>query len=89
MKLYDVYKHKKSNRLIQIDSFASRMNTLKDSIIVYKNIDKHGEFEIGSCPSFNGYGTEEEIEEEYELLVGQEDLSKYEDWNEIFKLINR
>lgn len=26
MRLYDVYKHKKNNDIIQIDSFATRMN---------------------------------------------------------------
>ena len=26
MRLYDVYKHKKNNNIIQIDSFATRMN---------------------------------------------------------------
>ena len=31
----------------------------------------------------------EEIENEYELLVAQEDLSNYSDWKEIFELANR
>ena len=41
---------------------------------------------IGSSPAFNGYGSNEEIENEYELLVSQEDLSNYSDWDEIFEL---
>lgn len=40
------------------------------------------------CPSFNGYGSQEEIENEYELLVPQEELSNYSDWNEILKLVD-
>lgn len=84
-----MYKHKENNNLIQIDSFASHMNSVKDHIIVFKNIEKHNEYEIGSCPSFNGYGTQKEIESEYELLVKQEDLGKYEDWNDIFNLIGQ
>ena len=63
------------------------MNLLEKSIVVFSNIEKHNEIEIGSCPSFNGYGTSEEIEKEYELLVAQEDLNKYETWEDIFKLI--
>ena len=60
----------------------------KDIIIIFKQIEKHNEFEIGSCPSFNGYGTKEEIEKEYELVVPQEKLDEYDDWNEIFELVN-
>jgi ssDNA-specific exonuclease RecJ len=89
MKLFDVYKSKNDDEIIQIESYATHMNTLKDSIIVFSRIERHNEIEIGSCPSFNGYGTREEIEKYYELLVKQEDLDKYEDWNDIFKLINK
>ena len=87
MKLYDIYKKKTNNSLIQIDSYATRMNNCKDSIVVFKNIEKHNESEIGSSPSFNGYGTSEEIEEEYELLVPQDELKNYKTWEDIFKLV--
>lgn len=87
MKLYDIYKNKKDNSLIQIDSYATHMNGIKVMVVVFKNIEKHSESEIGSSPSFNGYGTSEEIESEYELLVPQEELKKYKTWNNIFKLI--
>lgn len=89
MKLGDVYRHKGSDSIIQIDSFATRMGKIGegDSIIVFRQIEKHNEFEIGSCPSFNGYGTQEEIEKEYELLITQEKLSEYQNWNEILKLL--
>lgn len=89
MKLFDIYRHKTSGNIIQIECFATHMNKLsksKDSIVVFSNIEKHNDFEIGSCPSFNGYGTREEIESEYDLLVPQEHLDKYSDWNEIFAL---
>ena len=84
MKLGDVYKHKENNSIIQIDSFAAPMGKFGEgeSIIVFRQIERHNEFEIGSCPSFNGYGTQEEIETEYELLVSQENLSNYSDWDE-------
>ena len=50
MKLGDVYRHKKSNSIIQIDSFATRMGKIEegDSIIVFRKIERHNEFEIGS-----------------------------------------
>ena len=87
MKLGDIYKHKENKSIIQIDSFASHMGDfLKGHIIVFAQIEKHNEFEIGHCPSFNGYGSQEEIENEYELLVPQEELRNYSDWNEILKL---
>ena len=90
MKLGDIYKHKENNSLIQIDSFATPMGRFGEgeSVIIFRQIEKHNEFEIGSCPSFNGYGSQEEIESEYELLVSQEELSNYSDWDEIFKLVN-
>jgi hypothetical protein len=89
MKLFDIYKNKTDNEIIQIESYATHMNTLKDSIVIFSRIEKHNEIEIGSCPSFNGYGTRKEIEQEYELLVKQEDLEKYETWDDIFKLLNK
>ena len=88
MKLGDVYKHKENNSIIQIDSFALPMGKLcEKSIIVFRQIENHNEFEFGSCPSFNGYGSREEIEAEYALLVAQEELGNYSDWNEIFQLV--
>lgn len=87
MKLYDIYRNRETNNLIQIDNFARHMNTSENMIVVFTNIERHNDFEIGSCPSFNGYGTTDEIEKDYELLVTQEDLNKYEGWEEIFKLI--
>ena len=90
MKLGDIYKHKENNSIIQIDSFATPMGKFIDgkAIIVFRQIERHNEFEIGSCPSFNGYGSQEEIEAEYSLLVPQEELSNYSDWDEIFNLVN-
>lgn len=91
MEIGDVYKHKENNSIIQIDSFANPMGHFmrKDKfIIVFKQIEKHNKYEIGSCPGNNGYGSQKEIEKEYELLIPQEKLSEYQDWNEIFELLN-
>ena len=89
MKLGDVYRHKENNSIIQIDSFATRMGkTSEEPIIVFRQIEKHSKYEIGSCPSFNGYGSKEEIESEYELLVAEFELRNYYCWDEIFKLAN-
>ena len=87
MKLGDIYKHKENNSIIQIDSFATHMGKFTDHIIIFRQIEKHNDFEIGSCPSFNGYGSQEEIENEYELLISGDDLKNFSDWNEIFNLI--
>ena len=91
MKLGDIYKNKENNSIIQIDSFAALMGKFGEgeSIIVFRQIERHNEFEIGSCPSFNGYGTQEEIEAEYELFIPQENLSHYSNWDEIFQLIRK
>lgn len=88
MKLGEIYKHKTSNNLIQIESFANHINDMSPSktIIVFNHIhESMGMY--GHFPSFNGYGSQEEIEEQYELLICQEDLSKYNSWDDIFELI--
>ena len=90
MKLGDIYKNKQDDSIIQIDSFATQMGRYvnEDSlIIIFRQIEKHNEFEIGSSPSDNGYGSQEDIEKEYELLVPQEKLKDYSSWNKIFELI--
>lgn len=88
MKIGDVYRHKENSTIIQVDSFASHMGNLtNEAIIVFRHIEKINELEYGSCPSFNGFGAQEEIEKEYELLVPQEELKNYSDWDKIFGLI--
>ena len=88
MTIGDIYVNKSNNSdIIQIDSFAFHMNNLReDFIIVYRNIEKHNRYEIGSCPSNNRYGSQEEIEDKYRLLISARKLKNYSDWNEIFKL---
>lgn len=54
---------------------------------MFRQLEEHGGV-IGSLPSFNGYGSQEEIEKEYELLVPQEKLSEYDDWDKVFELVN-
>ena len=87
MKLGDIYKNKENNSIIQIDSFATPMGRFCEEkpIIVFQKIDS----ETGSCPNFNGYGTQEEIEADYELLVSQKELNNYCGWEEIFRLIKK
>ncbi|MFR6665169.1 MAG: hypothetical protein ACLUQX_03310 [Thomasclavelia spiroformis] len=52
MKLGDIYVNKENESIIQIDSFATHMaKPGKDTIIIFRQIEKHNEFEIGSCPS--------------------------------------
>lgn len=86
MKIGDIYKSKASDSIIQIDSFATHMENHEKMVIVYSHIQPMmGGY--GSCPSFNSYGTSEEIEGKYALLVLQEDLDKYETWEDIFSLI--
>ena len=90
MKLFDIYVNKKNNNLIQIDSFASHINNISEKlIVVFKNIENHGNGEIGSCPSFNGFGTQEEIESKYELFIAEEDLKKYKTWEDIFESLDK
>lgn len=59
------------------------------SIAIFRRIRRQSDDKIGFCPSFNGYGSQEEIEEKYELLVPQEEFNNYDSWNDIFKLIEK
>lgn len=88
MKLSDVYKHKDSKKLIQIIAFATPMGRMQGEglIIVFSQLHKMNE-RVVTTPSQYGYGTEEEIEEEYELFLPQEEVRKYDHWDEIFKLL--
>lgn len=91
MKLGDVYRHKECGNLIKIESFATHINENLNPfnvVIVFANLEKLGGA-YGYAPSFNGYGTKEEIEEQYELLVAQEDLNKYSSWEEVFELAEK
>lgn len=86
MMLGDIYINKENKSIIQIDSYASPMGDfLKGCIIIFRQLEEHSGL-IGSTPGFNGYGSQKEIESEYELLVPQEKLKEYDDWNKIFEL---
>lgn len=90
MKLGDIYVNKKDKSIIQIDSYATHMGEFSEKIIViFRQMERHNAYEIGSVPSFNGYGLRKEIESEYELLVPQEKLKNYSDWNEIFDMVEK
>lgn len=87
MTLGDIYKSKTSKRIIQIDSFAKHMGKWGNNfVIVYTHIFNNGGM-YGSSPSDNGYGTKEEIENEYELLLTVDQLKDYKDWKDVFSLI--
>lgn len=87
MMLGDIYINKENKSIIQIDSYASPMGDFlkKGCIIIFRQLEEHSGL-IGSTHGFNGYGSQKEIESEYELLVPQEKLKEYDDWNEIFEL---
>jgi len=86
MQLGDIYKHKKNKDIIQINSFATRISSVSntDMIVVCANISNCGG-EWGYLPSFNSYGTQEEIEELYDLFVPAEDLKNYESWEDMIE----
>lgn len=85
MKIGEIYINKENKSIIQIDSFATHMGRVNKPIIIYSYIENHNGM-IGSCRSFNGYGSLEEIKQEYDLFISQEDLDKYNSWDEIFEL---
>ena len=87
MKLGEFYKHNKKGNIIQIDSFGTRMNSGEDFIVIFRNIFKMNDIQYGSTPSGNGYGTQEEIEKEYNLVVKQEELKNFNDYNEVVEYI--
>ena len=77
MKLGDVYVNKKDKSIIQIDSYATHMGNFPEkSIVIFRQMERHNELR-------------EEIEEEYDLLVPQEKLQNYSDWNEIFDMVEK
>ena len=75
----DIWKHKESNRLIQIESFATNIKTGSDMVIVFNNLNRQG-----YNPSFNGYGTKEEIESEYDLFICSDRAIQIETYDEMF-----
>lgn len=86
MKLGDIYISKTTKDIIQIDSFATPLNDEGDMYIIIACIFNNGGI-YGSSPSFNQYATQKEIEDRFELLVDREDLDKFDDWQEVFKLV--
>ena len=88
MRLGDIYVNKKDKSIIQIDSYATHMGEFTlQSIVIFSQSERHNTYVFGCVPSVNGYGSQEEIESEYELLVPQEKVKNYSDWNEIFDMV--
>lgn len=87
MQLGDIYINKKDNSIIQIDSFATHMGKFqKPVIIIFRHLEANTD-DIWSCPSFNGYGSQAEIESEYNLLIPYEKLNETT-WEKALKSIN-
>jgi len=84
MHIGDIYKHKKYNKFIQINGFATNMKSSNNSsfIIVFnvlQIIDEH----LASCPSFMEWAyNKEQIEAEYDLYISADDIN-YLNFNEI------
>lgn len=90
MKLNDIYAHKENKNVIIISSFATELgHPGQKMIIVFENIMDIGGGMMGSSPSFNGYGTEEGIEREYDLLVDADDIKNYKEWDDIMDLVDK
>ena len=90
MNIGALYIHKQNKSIIQINSFATPMGRpeSENMIIVFRMVKKPNKFsEYGTHPFDSGYGSKEEIEKEYKLLVSKEELNNYSDWKEIFALI--
>lgn len=86
MKIGEIYINKENKSIIQIESFATHMGRVNKPIIIYSYIEIHNGM-IGRCRSFKGYGSLEEIRKEYDLLIPQENLDKYNSWDEILELV--
>ena len=79
---------KLNNNLIQINGFANPMDSsnCSKSIVIFSNISKSLGIQ-GNNINFNLYGTQKDIEKQYELFIKQEDIYKYNSWDEIFNLV--
>ena len=83
-------KHKPFGWVKYGESICNIQNITSDSITI---IDYEEIYFLRFSESFTNLtfidGTQEEIETEYELLVSQEDLINYSNWDEIFQLIKK
>lgn len=89
MKLRDIYKHKKYNNFIRISSFATPINKSldfkEDLYIIVENLQVI-DGNVSSCPSFNMYGTQEDIEQDYELYRDADTIT-WDTYEEVFDKI--
>lgn len=90
MRLRDVYRHKKYGNFIRISSFASPINksakNKEDLYVIVENLQIIDD-NVSSCPSFNMYGTVEDIENNYELYRSADTINwdTFWDFNEELK----
>jgi|GEM_PF-1952948 len=88
MRIGEIYKSKESHRIIQIDSYAMHVDSLdiSTSIVVFTRIQEIDGRHVTN-PMLNGYGTKDEIEKEYDLILSAEDIMSCEGYDDIIELI--
>ena len=85
MKLKEIYKHKKENEIVIVSSYATHIEDLCNVIVILEVLKIDDKILIHE--PFYKYGSKEEIENEYELLISQEDFCKFESWDKVFEFI--
>jgi len=88
MRLFDLYKHKESSKIIEIIGFATPMGKFphKTLKVVFQEILLFGD-KARTLTHNMGYGTEKEIEEEYDFAMSHEDAYKIGEWKDIIEAI--
>lgn len=86
MRIGDIYKHKENKTIIQIDSFATHMGEQsKKRIIVFRIIEIFNKYKMYTHPDLSGFGTQEEIESMYDLVIKEKDIDSSSEWNDIIE----
>jgi hypothetical protein len=88
VRLFDLYKHKESSKIIEIIGFATPMGefpaeTLK---VVFQEIVLFG-YKARYLTHNMGYGTENEIEKEYDFAMSNDEAYKIGEWKDIMREI--
>lgn len=94
MQIGDIYKSKKGNVFIRIDSFITRLGEKFDRetnplliVVNYIQVIDEG---VSFCPSDNQYGTQEDIEKDYDLYLSSDKLTPMnydEEMNKIKQIV--
>ena len=87
MRIGDIYKHKKEDIFIRINSFATHMgNSLSKKIVVFGTINKDNNNYMYMYPDLSGFGTQEEIENIYSLVISSDNVEKSK-WEDIIETL--